>query len=142
MAFLVSVLLCGTLCMAQEKTPDLMESCEEEADRLQRTLGLEDWQAFRVDSTLKHDYPAMRAELDALRSSKVSNPDIYQGVQDKWMDTIDASYQKIFTQGQWTLYLKQGAARARAAREKRYAKLNQSSAPAKGKGKAAAGGKK
>ena len=63
------------------------------------------------------------SELE-LRSSKISNSDIYQGVQDRWMEKIDESYRRIFTDEQWNRYLKQGAARAIAARQKRYAKLN------------------
>ncbi|MDD6365138.1 MAG: hypothetical protein PUA47_07335 [Bacteroidales bacterium] len=120
------LLLCATGAAAQDdkKAPDILESCELEADRLQRLLDLEDWQAFRVDSTLKHDYPAMNKEMEELRSSKISNSDIYQGVQDKWMEKIDESYRRIFTDEQWNRYLKQGAARAIAARQKRYAKLN------------------
>ena len=45
----------------QEKAPDVYEQAEIEADRLQRILDLEDWQVFYVDSTLKHDFPAMMA---------------------------------------------------------------------------------
>jgi hypothetical protein len=37
------------------------------------------------------------------------------------MDTIDASYKKIFTQTQWTAYLKSGAGKAQKARAKRKA---------------------
>ena len=53
--------------MAQEqKQPDIYQQAEAEADRLQRFLELEDWQVFYVDSTLKHDYPAMMAEYEKL----------------------------------------------------------------------------
>ena len=47
---------------------------------------------------------------------------MYIAVQDKWMDQIDATYRKIFTEEQWTAYLKQGAAKAQKARAKRKAK--------------------
>jgi hypothetical protein len=90
-----------------------------EADRLQRILDLEDWQTFYVDSTLKHDFPAMRAEYEQLRAAKVGNTSMYQDVQDKWLDQIDATYKRIFTEEQWALYLKSGAAKAQKAREKR-----------------------
>lgn len=105
-----------------KKTPDLIESCEMEADRLEGVLDLEPWQTFRVDSTLKHDYPAMNEEIMHLREAKFENSDIYQAVQDKWLATIDESYKRIFTPEQWAVYLKQGAARSIAAREKRIAK--------------------
>ena len=106
----------------QEKQPDIWEQAETEADRLQRLLELEDWQVFYVDSTLKHDFPAMMAEYEKLRASKVSNTSLYQNVHDKWMEQIDKSYRKIFIDQQWAAYLKSGAAKAQKAREKRRAK--------------------
>ena len=106
----------------QEEQPDVFEQAEMEADRLQRVLDLEDWQVFYVDSTLKHDFPAMMAEYDKLRASKVTNSSLYIAIQDKWMDQIDATYKKIFNEQQWAAYLKSGAAKAQKAREKRKAK--------------------
>ncbi len=122
-------ILAVTLCLAMasfslsaqenEKEPSLEERCEQEADRLERLLELEPWQTFYVDSILKHDYAAMRSEYDKLRASKVENLNIYQEVQDKWMDSIDKAYRKVFDDAQWALYLKQGGARAQKARDKR-----------------------
>ena len=106
----------------QEKQPDIFEQVEMEADRLQRILDLEDWQVFYVDSTLKHDYPAMMAEYEELKKSKVTNSSLYMAVSDKWMEKVDASYRKIFNDEQWAAYLKQGAAKAQKARAKRKAK--------------------
>ena len=103
----------------QQDAPDIYEQAEMEADRLQRILDLEDWQTFYVDSTLKHDLPAMIAESEQLRAAKVANTSMYQEVRDKWWDQIDATYKKIFTQDQWALYLKQGAGKAQKARAKR-----------------------
>ena len=57
----------------QQEAPDIYEQAEMEADRLQRVLDLEDWQGFYVDSTLKHDLPAMIAESEQLRAAKVGN---------------------------------------------------------------------
>lgn len=106
----------------QEKQPDVYEQAEQEADRLQRLLDLEDWQVFYVDSTLKHDIPAMMAEYDKLRDSKVNNSAMYYAVQDKWMDKIDESYRRIFNDEQWKAYLKGGAGKAQKLRAKRKAK--------------------
>ena len=106
----------------QEKQPDIYEQAEQEADRLQGLLDLEDWQVFYVDSTLKHDFPAMMADYEELRKAKVANQSMYQDVHDKWMDQIDRTYQGIFTEEQWAKYLKNGAARAQKARAKRKAK--------------------
>ena len=119
----VCMVLIGMMSMnAQEpKQPDIFERAEMEADRLQKVLNLEDWQVFYVDSTLKHDYPAMMAECDKLQASRVMNSSIYIAVQDKWMEQIDATYKKIFTPEQWAAYLKNGAQRAQKAREKRKA---------------------
>ena len=109
----------GLLAQQKPETPDIYEQIENEADRLQRVLDLEDWQVFYVDSTLKHDYPAMQAEVMKLAEAKVANRDVYIIVQDKWMDQIDATYKRIFTPEQWAAYLKQGAGKAQKAREKR-----------------------
>ena len=106
----------------QEKQPDVYEQAEQEADRLQGLLDLEDWQVFYVDSTLKHDFPAMMADYEELRKAKVANQSMYQDVHDKWMDQIDKTYKRIFTDEQWAKYLKNGAARAQKARAKRKAK--------------------
>ena len=61
----------------QDKQPDVYEQAEMEADRLQKVLDLEDWQVFYVDSTLKHDYPAMIAEYEDLQKSKVMNTSMF-----------------------------------------------------------------
>lgn len=103
----------------QPEPPDMMEIAEKEADRLQRLLDLEDWQVFYVDSTLKHDFPAMQAEMTELQAAKVSNSSMYIAVQDKWMERIDSSYMKFFSEEQWAAYLKSGAAKQQKAREKR-----------------------
>ena len=70
---LFACLICSNVAAQQQKQPDVFEQAEMEADRLQRVLDLEDWQVFYVDSTLKHDFPAMMAEYEQLKSSKVEN---------------------------------------------------------------------
>ena len=107
----------------KDEAPDIYEQAEAEADRLQRILDLEDWQVFYVDSTLKHDFPAMMEEYERLRVSKVSNTSLYQDVRDKWMEQIDVTYRKIFTDEQWAAYLKSGATRGQTARAKPKATL-------------------
>ena len=104
-----------------EKPKEPWEMAEEEADRLQRVLELEDWQVFYVDSTLKHDFQGLMDEIGKLQASKVSNSSLYVAVQDKWMDRIDSTYMKIFTETQWAAYLKSGAGKAQKARAKRKA---------------------
>ncbi|MGN0195801.1 MAG: hypothetical protein ACI4AE_05020 [Candidatus Cryptobacteroides sp.] len=108
----------------QQKTPE--ELAANEADRLERLLDLEGWQVFYVDSTLQHDFAALTAEVKMLQDSKVDNLSLYQSVQDKWWDKIDASYRKIFTDEQWAKYLKNGALKNQKARAKRKAKAEAS----------------
>ena len=103
----------------QQQGQDVYQRAEEEADRLAELLELDDWQTFYVDSTLKHDLPAIMEEFNKLSESRVINSDLYQTVQDKWFDQIDATYKKIFTEEQWAAYLKSGAGKALKAREKR-----------------------
>ena len=131
MKFRLICILAATLLGAQAQSlfaqqqpeeVDIYEQIELEADRLQRVLELEGWQVFYVDSTLKHDYIAMQAEVQKLADAKVANRDMYIMVQDKWLDQIDATYKRIFTEEQWAAYLKQGAAKYQKARAKRKAK--------------------
>lgn len=121
-ALLFQMILSPGAAAQQQGEADVAMQAEAEADRLQRTLDLEDWQVFYVDSTLKHDFAAIMAEYAKLQDSKVSNVSLYQYVKDKWMDQIDATYKKIFTEEQWKEYLKTGAGKAIKAREKRKAK--------------------
>lgn len=121
-AVVVSMIFSVSVSAQQQEGPDVYQQAEDEADRLQRALDLEDWQVFYVDSTLKHDLSAIMSEYEELQSSKVGNVSMYQSVQDKWMDQIDATYKKIFTEEQWKAYLKTGAGKAIKAREKRKAK--------------------
>ena len=119
LAFLSALFSVRALAQQQEKMPDIYQQAEMEADRLQKLLDLEDWQTFYVDSTLKHDFPAMMAEYEEMKKAKIENTTMYVAVQDKWMDQIDATYRKIFTDEQWAVYLRQGAGKAQKAREKR-----------------------
>lgn len=122
-ALAMSFICASTMAFAQEQEPpDMLEIAENEADRLQRLLELNEGQLFYVDSTLKHDYQAMQEEMMKLQAAKVSNSSMYISVQDKWMEAIDRSYKKIFTEEQWAAYLKSGAAKLQKAREKRKAK--------------------
>lgn len=119
LAFLSASFSVRALAQQPEKQPDIYQQAEMEADRLQKLLDLEDWQTFYVDSTLKHDFPAMMAEYEQMKNAKVGNTNMYVAVQDKWMDQIDATYRKIFNDEQWATYLRQGAGKAQRAREKR-----------------------
>ena len=99
--------------------PDMNQIAEEEADRLQRLLDLEDWQVFYVDSTLKANYAQLQVEYDKLQTSKVGNIVLYQEAHDRCSDRIDAAYKSFFTEKQWALYLKNGAAKLQKQRAKR-----------------------
>jgi len=104
---------------AQDKEVSMLDLAQKQADRLAEQLDLDDWQIFKVDSTLQNDYSALEAEMNALKDSKVSNQSLYVHVQDKWMDKIDDSFKRIFNEAQWAKYLKSGAGRAAKARAKR-----------------------
>ena len=124
---LLLLLLPLSVFAQEQKTPEqqekeFRESIEKEVDRIADNLDLDDWQIFYVDSILIHDYTAMQQEMMELNSAKVSNMDIYYAAQDKWMEAIYNSFQKIFTDEQWAKYLKTGAARDKKARDKRAAK--------------------
>ena len=119
----------------EQKEKQLLEFIDKEVKRLSEQLDLEYWQEFYVDSTLTHDYKAMEEELEDLQKTKVGNVDIYQSVQDKWMQQIDDSYQRFFTEEQWQKYWKATGQRAKKARDKRKAKAEKASAELKNEGK-------
>ncbi len=121
-ALLVSMIFSVSVHAQQQEKPDVYQQAEQEADRLQKALDLEDWQVFYVDSTLKHDLAAIMAEYEKLQSSKVNNMSMYQAAQDKWLEQRDNTYKTIFTEEQWAAYLKTGAGKEIKAREKRKAK--------------------
>ena len=103
----------------EEKEKQLMEFIDKEVQRLSGMLELEYWQEFYVDSTLTHDYKAMSQEMEQMQGAKVENPDLYLNVQDKWLQQIDDSYKRFFTEEQWKKYWKNGGKRAQESRNKR-----------------------
>lgn len=107
----------------EEMEKAMYEAIDKEIERQTNILDLADWQVFRIDSTLTHDYMAMNEELMAMRASKVSNSSAYMAVQDKWLEAIYQSYCRILNDEQRAKYLKGGAARAKKARDKRAEKL-------------------
>ena len=127
---LAAVLFCTFAAMAQETDPqkrekEFFENLDKQVTQMADQLNLDDWQVFYVDSILTHDYQAMQQELMELQRKKVSNSDIYSEVAYKWQDRIDDSLQKVFSDEQWAKYQKNGAARAKKARDKRRAKMHQ-----------------
>lgn len=118
-AVMTGVSLLDASAQQQPEKPDLNVMAEEEADKLQKLLDLEDWQVFYVDSTLKANYAALQLEFENLQKAKVTNTAIYQEAQDKFWDSVEASYKKYFTDKQWALYLKNGAGKAQKQRAKR-----------------------
>lgn len=106
--------------MAQTQEPvDIELLAEEEANRYQELLDLEDWQVFYVDSTLKANFNTLQVELEKLHRAKVTNTSLFQKVKDDCWDRIDADFKKWFTEKQWAAYLKNGAAKLQKQREKR-----------------------
>ena len=103
----------------EQQEKQMLEYVDKEVQRLSNMLELEYWQEFYVDSTLTHDLKAMSQELDGMQKAKVENRDLYVTVQDKWMQQIDNSYKRFFTQEQWAKYWKSGGKRAQEARDKR-----------------------
>ena len=118
-----AVLMLFVLPMAaqnpEQQEKQMMEYIDQEVKRLTDILDLEYWQEFYVDSTLTHDYHAMSDELQKLQTAKVENTDLYLSIRDKWMEQIDVTYKRIFTDEQWKKYWKSGGQRAQKERDKR-----------------------
>ena len=115
----------------EQREKQMMEAIDKETERLRNLLDLEYWQEFYVDSILTHDYAALTKELEDMAKAKVENTDLYQSVQDKWMQQIADSFQKVFTEEQWKQYMKSGGQRAQRERDKRREKAAKASADRK-----------
>ena len=115
----MSVLSCPEATAQTQEPIDLNALAEEEADKYQRLLDLEDWQVFYVDSTLKANFFQLQVDLENLHKSKVSNTTLFQEARDKCWDEIDRNFKKWFTETQWAAYLKSGAGKAQKQRAKR-----------------------
>ena len=106
----------------EQQEKQMLEYIDKEVKRLSDLLELEYWQEFYVDSTLNHDLHARMEELQNMQKAKVENSDLYQAISDKWMQQIDNSYKRFFTEEQWAKYWKSGAKRAQKERDKRASK--------------------
>lgn len=128
--FGIIILLCLPICLsAQQSQTDpekeerqMRTAIDAQIETFTRTLKLEDWQIFYLDSIMTHDYTAMRDEVKSLSEAKVGNADAYQMVQDKWMEKMYQAFDKVLDRDQWTKYQKSGAGRDKKARDKRAAK--------------------
>ena len=103
----------------EEKEKKLVEYIEKEVERLSSSLSMEYWQEFYADSTLSANLHGMQDELDKLQKSAVQNPDMYIAVHDKWDEKTYEAFHGFLSAEQWEKYLKQGALRAKQARDKR-----------------------
>ena len=119
----------------EQREKQRLEYIDSQVKKLVDQLDLEYWQEFYVDSTLTHDLVAMEEELTELQKTKVGNADIYQKVQDKWMQQIDDTYKRFFTEDQWKKYWKSTGQRNQKARDKRKAKAEKATAELKNGGK-------
>lgn len=103
----------------EQREKQLQEFIDKEVKRLTDLLDLEYWQEFYVDSTLNHDMRARQEEMMDMQKARVENTDLYLAISDKWLEKIDNSYKRFFTEAQWEKYWKSGAKRAQKERDKR-----------------------
>lgn len=134
MKFFVSLaVLLMPLCLsAQQQSPlddpqqqkKFYESIEKTLDEYTNSLKLENWQVFKADSVLVHDYMAMMREMEELNRARVGSADYYQKIQDKWNERIFNAFHGFLNESQWQKYLKTGASKEKKNRDKREAKRN------------------
>lgn len=115
----MALLCCNAFAQEQEKPKDIPTIAAESADYLMEVLKLEDYQVFQVDSTFQYNYSMMSKELDDLKKSGAMSTERYQMVSDKWMNANDTTFKMIFTDQQWSRYLKCKFAHDKKARDKR-----------------------
>lgn len=79
----------------EEKTPE--ELAIEEANRLERRLGLEPHQTFYIDSVLQHNTRAMYDEIMAMRAAGTQEVSVFIQIKQIWSARTDSAYKKILT---------------------------------------------
>lgn len=119
----LAALLLSTAAFAQNKEEkDLPTAINDMVEHLATDLKLEDWQCFKMDSTLMYNYTKLNEEVSELRRGGVYNSEIYMRCSDKWTNATDTTFQKlILTPEQWQKYLKSDFGREKRARDKRMA---------------------
>lgn len=95
-----------TFAQQQGEVKSVEEVAIEEAIRLEKKLNLEPHQAFYIDSILQHDMKAMDNEMQALRSSGMQDFRHYEDVRTRWIEQMKNSFQKVLTEEQYIIYLK------------------------------------
>jgi len=119
---LVSVCLQAQQMSEEAQIKKIDDAIDTQVENYEKSLSLEDWQVFYIDSTLRHDFHALREEVKKLSTAKVSNSDLYMQVQDKWSEQMYNSIRRFLNEEQWAKYLKMGAEKEKKARDKRAAK--------------------
>jgi len=87
-----------------EKSP--VELASYQAERMQKDLGLKDYQLFLVDSVLQRNYTDLKAKIEEMRLTGIQTRESYSSVQDGFAAKIDDAFEKIFDKVQFTKYLK------------------------------------
>ncbi len=87
-----------------QKSPE--EMAIEEADRLEKELGLKGAQLFYVDSTLRVNFMGLQEDIEALRARGSEDYNAFKTIQEKWIDKTLASFKGILDEQQYIKYLR------------------------------------
>ena len=108
----------------EQEKPDPEQIAQDEIDRLADIYRLDDYQIFILDSILFHNIPAMFQELEQAQKLGAESWRSYQLIQDKWSARTDSAYQLLFTEEQWSRYMKREGKRLKKERDKRLEEFN------------------
>ncbi|MDX9781628.1 MAG: hypothetical protein RBT35_01460 [Bacteroidales bacterium] len=78
----------------------------EQADRLQKDLGLADHQVFFVDSVLQFNFAGLTKEIEEMQKAGIQSRDSYMNAQKKWGLKTEEAFEKILDSDQFLRYLK------------------------------------
>ncbi len=87
-----------------QKSPEQMAT--EQADRLQKDLGLADHQVFFVDSVLQFNFAGLTKEIEEMQKAGIQSRDSYMNAQKKWGLKTEEAFEKILDNEQFLKYLK------------------------------------
>ncbi|MEN6618441.1 MAG: hypothetical protein ABFC28_02935 [Rikenellaceae bacterium] len=108
----------------QEKQKTPVEIAAEQTDRFQKDLGLNDAQAFLVDSVLQTNLTGVYTDFERMKAGGVQSSESYRAVQEMWMKKTEDAFRKILTPDQFLRYEKMtGLYAKRKKQEKKKAKL-------------------
>jgi len=110
-------LLFFSTSFAQNENESPEEMAAKQAEQMAELFDFNDYQLYQADSILQVNYPAMMKEMEQIQKTGSQNQDKYLMVQNKYLEIIDDSFERILTPDQWKKYVKSAYGQAKRKRD-------------------------